>query len=128
MEIKQIAATTENVESAISKIKIFATDNGYQVLGIFETGTLTFDSKRKEKAVKKYLWKLDNKVTMAQANLFLHFLYKKVYKLDKTPRIEYSEKELKIKNAKKAWKKVREESDKLKIAYFQEKGDFYRKK
>jgi len=136
METKQIAATKENVEIAINKIKEFATEKGYQIIGEFKKegvlstifgSSLKFESKSKEKVLRTYLWRLDQRVTMAQANKFLHFLYKKVYKLDSAPRIEYSEKELKIKEARKAWKKVQAEAEKLLLEYKNEKGDFYKK-
>lgn len=63
---------------------------------------------------------------MSNANRFLHFLYKKLYKLDKAPYVEYSERELKIKEAKKAWKKVKLEAEKLQKEYKDTKGDFYK--
>lgn len=127
METKQIAATKENVEIAINNIKKFAEERGYQITGKFQEGTLAFDSKSKEKVLMNYLWRLSQKVTMAQANKMLHFLYKKVYKLQDGPKIDYSEKEIKIKAARKAWKKAQAEADRLLSEYKKEKGDFYKK-
>lgn len=137
METKQIAATKENVELAINTIKNYANEKGYQILGEFKKegllsgvfgSSLKFESKSKEKVLRNYLWRVENKPGMAIANKFLHFLYKKVYKLDESPRVEYSEKELKIKAAKKAWKKIQLEADALRLAYKTEKGDFYKTK
>lgn len=127
METKQIAATKENVEIAINNIKKFAKEKGYQITGDFKEGVLSFDSRSKEKVFKNYLWRLSQGVSMAQANKMLHFLYKKVYKLNEAPKVEYSEKELKIKTARKAWKKAQAEADRLLAEYKQEKGDFYKK-
>lgn len=137
MENKQIEATKTNVELAINNIKEYATSKGFQVQGefqqegflqnLFGSTKIHFDSKSLEKVCKKYLWRLDQKMGMSISNRFLHFLYKKVYKLDKAPRIEYVEKELKIKQARKAWKKLEVEVEKLQAAYKLEKGDFYKK-
>lgn len=127
MEIKQIQATKENVDKAINEIKKYSSEKGYQIIGETAKGDLRFDSKKKEKVLRKYLWMVENKMGMSSANRFLHFLYKKVYKLDKAPRIEYSEKELKIKESRRAWKKVQQEADKLLAAYKEEKGSFYKK-
>src|ERR1035437_6340683 len=115
MEQKQIEATKENVELAINKIKEYSNTKGYQVKGEFKeagffekfigSSKIKFDSKSQEKVCKNYLWRLEQKIGMQNANRFLHFLYRKVYKLDKAPYVDYSEKELKIKESRKAWKK-----------------------
>ena len=138
METKQIEATKENVELAINKIKKYAEEKGYQVKGEFKqdgffanllgSSKLKFESKSQEKVCKNYLWRLDKKIGMSVSNRFLHFLYKKVYKLDKAPCIDYSEKELKIKETRKAWRKIKEEAEKLQAAYKLEKGTFYKQK
>jgi len=136
METKQIAATKENVEIAINNIKKFAEAKGYQIRGEFKKegilssifgSNLKFKSWSQQKVLKNYLWRLDKRVTMDQANKFLHFLYKKVYDLETAPNVDYSEKELKIKAARKAWKKVQAEADRLHAEYRTEKGDFYKK-
>jgi len=129
METKQIAATKANVELAINNIKKYAEGKGYQVIGDFSDrgpGELTFESKSKEKVCRKYLWRLEKKMGMSCANRFLHFLYKKVYKFDKAPKVEYSEKELKIQQARRAWKKMQIEAEKLQAAYKLEKGTFFK--
>lgn len=63
---------------------------------------------------------------MSVANRFLHFLFKKVLKVENAPYIDYSEKELKIKEAKNAWRKMKIEAEKLQEAYKLEKGTFYK--
>jgi hypothetical protein len=128
METKQIEATKANVELAINNIKKYAEEKGYQVKGDFTSGDLKFESKSKEKVCRNYLWRLDKKMGMSVANRFLHFLYKKVYKTETAPSIDYSEKELKIKEARKAWRKLKEEAEKLQAAYKLEKGTFYKQK
>jgi len=124
---KQIPATKENVEIAINRVNGFAKERGYQIVGEFTEGSRSFESKSKDKVLRNYLWRTGKHTSMAQANKFLHFLYKKVYKFSSAPRIEYSEKELKIKESRKAWKKVQLEADTLLAAYKAEKGDFYKK-
>lgn len=130
METKQIAATKANVELAINNIKNYANEKGFQLIGNFSDrgpGELTFESKNKEKVCRNYLWRLEKKMGMSVANRFLHFLYKKAYKLDEAPKVDYSEKELKIKEARKAWKKMQAEAEKLQAAYKTEKGTFFKK-
>ena len=144
-----VDATYENVESAIAKIKLFAEEKGYQIKGEFSPSApeqkgllsklfsskpekvehvMNFESKKKKKVLKHYLTRLEKHISMSQANKFLHFLYKTIYQLDAAPKINYSEKELKIKESKKAWKKIQIEADKLQAEYKKEKGDFYKKK
>jgi hypothetical protein len=137
METKQVEATKANVELAINKIKEYAQEKGYQVLGDFKEDSFfaklvgsdkpKFESKNQEKVFRKLLWRMENKISMKNANWFLR-LYAKVFKLEKAPRVEYSEKELKIKEARKAWKKMQLEADRLQAVYKTEKGDFYKKK
>ncbi len=136
METNTVEATKANVDAAVNNIKKYAEEKGYQIIGEFkEEGFLSkllskdleFDSQNKKKVCRNYLTLLERKMKMSTANKFLSFLYKKVYKLEKAPKIEYSEKELKIKESRKAWKKVQIEADKLLAAYKLEKGDFYKK-
>lgn len=135
----KLEATSKNVATTIEAIEKFAADKGFQIIGdlkekkqgflagIFNLN-LSFESKSKEKVLRNYLTRLDKKVGMALANKFLHFLYKKVYKLETAPKVEYSEKELKIKAARKAWRIALEATKQAEIAYKTEKGDFYKTK
>jgi len=132
METKRtvlVEATSQNVAKAIDAIKKFADENGYQMKGDLNlpSSSLVFESKSQEKVCRKCLTRLSGRVTMSTGNKFLHFLFKKVYKLDSTPHIEYSEKELRIREARKAWKKAQAEAERLRVAYRTEKGDFYKK-
>lgn len=134
-----IEPTEANVKTAIENIKLFAEKNGYQIKGnftvsqnliqsIFGKGlTLRFESKSLQKVCRDYLTRMDRKLGMCVINTFLHFLYKRIYKLDNAPQIEYSEKELKIKAAQKAWKKSMHETESRRLAYKIEKADFYKK-
>jgi len=138
MESKQIMATKENVELAINNIKKYAEEKGYQIKGefkqegflssLFGSSKITFESKSKEKVCRNYLWRLEKKMGMSIANRFLHFLYKKTYKLEQAPKVDYSDKEIKIQEARKAWKKLQKESELLMAAYKAEKKDFYKVK
>lgn len=136
MNTIKIEATSQNVQTSITAIKKYAEEKGYQIIGEFKKeglisgllgSKLTFESKSQEKVLRNYLTKFDKKPGMATANRLLHFLYKKVYKLDKAPYVEYSEKELKIKSARKAWRKSLAETEALMKVYKEEKKDFYKK-
>lgn len=131
-----VQPTKENIEAAFTKITEFAKSNGYVVEGEMKLPTNLlgikkspeFNSKSQAKVVQNYLTRLDRKVTMGQANRFLHMLFKHVYEQDKAPKIEFSERELKIRASRKAWKKAQAEADKLQAEYKANKGDFYKKK
>ena len=130
MNTVKIEATSQNVENAIASIKKFAEEKGFQIIGDIEQRSwqlLKFESKSQEKVLRNYLTKLDKKPGIALINRMLHFLYKKIYKLETAPQIEYSEKELKIKAARKAWRKSLAETEALMKAYKEEKGNFYKK-
>ena len=136
MKTIKLEATKQNVEHCIGLIEQYVQDKGYQIIGHLKkesflsglfTQKLKFDSKSQEKVLRNYLTRLDKGVGMAVANKFLHFLYKKVYKMEMAPRIDYSEKELKIKAAQKAWKQSVETMKKLREEYKLEKGNFYKK-
>lgn len=84
-------------------------------------------SKNKEKYLRRLMHRVLVRPSWCNANLYLHFLFKKCLGLDSFPRIERSEKEEKIQAARKAWKKSAAETEKLRLAYKAEKGDFYKK-
>lgn len=129
METKtQIQSTNENVDITMNSILNFVKDNNYQIKGDIKTMTLVFDSKKKKKVLSKYLTSLSTKVTLKQSNRFLHFLFKKIYKLSESPKIILSEKELNIQVARLAWKKSQLETDILLKKYKEEKGDYYKTK
>ena len=132
-----VEANNDNIASAIYKIRKFAEEKGYRIIGNTDLPknmfgvqkSIKFDSKSQQKVVRHYLTRLDKKITMMTAGKFLHFLFKKIYKLETpAPCIEYSEKELKIKAAKIAWKKMAAEAERLRVSYKTEKGDFYKTK
>lgn len=130
-----LEANNENIENTFKKIQQYAEASNYRVIGEMKIPTtlgikksLHFDSKRDKKVLRWYITTLDKKVTLRQANGFLYFLFRDIYKLDKSPEILLSEKELKIQAARKAWKKAAAEAEKLRVAYRTEKGDFYKKK
>lgn len=130
-----IEATNETVQGTFEKIKQYVTDKGYKLEGELKQPTnllgikkaLTFDSRKKMKVLRNYINRLDKKVSMRNANMFLHFLFRVIYKQDAHPRVELSDKEQKIQQARKAWKKVAMEAETLRLAYKAEKGDFYKK-
>jgi len=128
-------ANVTNIEATFKKIQEMSDAKGYTVKGdmtltnkLPAAGKIHFDSKRKMKVTRNYINRLNERASMSQANMFLHFLFKRILGLDSAPRIEYSEKERKIQNARKAWKVAQVAADKLHLEYTTEKGDFYKKK
>lgn len=122
-----VDATAENVKTAITNIVEFVNKNNFQLKGAMQEGKLDFPSTSKKKVLRNYLTRLSRRMSIKHANQFLHFLYKKIYKLDTALYVDLSEKELKIQAAKKAWKEVQKKADEAHTAYKAEKGDFYKK-
>lgn len=130
-----LEANAVNVQVTFDKIQKYADDNGFRIMGEMKTEKnllgftkqLSFDSKHKMKTLRNYINRLDKKVGFKTANLFLHFLFKKVYKVEASVSVELSEKETKIQTLRKSWKKAFAESEKLRLEYRTEKGDFYKK-
>lgn len=130
-----LEANIDNVDAIMKKIQEYATLNNYRILGgelklpttmLGGKKALRFESKKKKKVLRAYINRLDKHMGLAQINCFLHFLFKKIYELDKAPYVELSEKEIKIQTARKAWKKAAAEAEKLRAEYRKEKGDFYK--
>ena len=131
-----IEATPENIDKAINSIVEFARQKGYQIKGDLNRGTfrsildslmgIEFSSKGQEKTVRHYLTRLNKKITLRQSNRFLNLLYKGVYEADKAPHVDLSEKELKIKAARKLWKETQQKADEFLKQYKEEKGNFYK--
>lgn len=131
-----VEANEANVEKTIKSINEFAIAKGYQIKGELKVPTnmigiqktLSFESTSKKKVLRNYLTRWDRKPSLSMANRLLHFLFKKVYKLEEAPRLELSEKELKIQAAKKVWKETAKAAEALRLAYVTEKGDYYKKR
>lgn len=134
--VELLEVNQANIESTFAKITEYAESKGYRIMNKLKSPTtllgtaksMHFDSKRQKKALRNYINRIHKQANLRTINVFLHFLYKKIYGLDIAPSVELSEKEIKIQIARKAWKKVQMESDKLRLVYKQEKGDFYKQK
>lgn len=85
-------------------------------------------SKAKQKHLRRLMHRMLVRPTWCNANLYLHFLFKKCLGLDVVPKVQLSEKEEKIQQARRVWKKAQAEAEKLRLAYRAEKGDFYKTK
>lgn len=131
-----VEPTRDNINMIFEKIRKFTAEKGYRIAedlalptNFFKVEkTPVFKSKSQSKVVRDYLTRLDRRVSMSQANKFLHMLFVKVLSTETAPRIEYSERETKIKASRKAWKKLHLEAEKLLKEYKELKGDFYKKK
>ena len=131
-----LVATSENIEITFNKIRDFANARGYRIVNALKSPTnligmnkaLHFDSQRKKKVLRRYINQLDKNISLRNANQFLHFLFRKIYNIEAAPSVLLSEKEIAIQVARKAWKKSWAETEKLRLAYRTEKGDFYKQK
>ena len=130
-----VEPTKENVEAVFASIQKYASEKGYQIKGELKlptnllgmTKAIKFESKSHMKVIRNYVTTLNKGVRMGRANRFLHALFKGVYGLEHAPRIEYSDKELEIRAARKAWKKADTEAQLLLKKYKEIKGTFYKK-
>lgn len=85
-------------------------------------------SNNKEKHLRRLAHRFLQRQTWGNANLYLHFIFKKVLGLDAIPKIRLSEKEDKIVKARTAWREAQAEAEKLRLEYRTEKGDYYKSK
>lgn len=141
MTTTKVEATPQNINDAVARIAEYAKEKGYQFnesevpafreqsLAFWQGRKLSFESKSQEKVCRNYLTRFTKSISMSQANRFLHYLWRHVMKMDgQPPRVEYSEREQKIKAARKAWKTAQAEAEKLQAEYKTIKGDFYKSK
>lgn len=139
MTTTKIQATPQNINVAIMNIAEYAKAKGYDFnmkdiptlrenhLAFWQGKPLEFDSNRKKKICSNYLTRFSKKITMSQANRFIHFIWRHVLKNDGTaPEVKYSKRELEIRAAKKAWKAANTAAETLRLAYKDVKGDYYK--
>jgi hypothetical protein len=112
MTTTKVEATPQNINDAVVRIAEYAKAKGYQ----FNESEVPF----REQNIA--FWQ-------GRKYRFLHYLWRHVMKMDgQSPRVEYSEREQKIKAARKAWKAAQAEAEKLQKEYKEIKGDFYKSK
>lgn len=121
---QQLEINAENIQKSFDVIQEFAAIKNYVITGNLEFKNFTkeFPSNKSKKKFRNSLNTVISHVTMKSANMFLFHLSKYT---DSIIKIEYSERELAIKEAKKNWKSARKISEKLMIDYKNIKGDFY---
>ena len=116
----------------ISTIEDWCMENDYRIEGLpvglykMKLALSTNDniSKNQLKKINKYIIGLEKHISMRKANSFFHLLTKTC---GYNPvRIKYSEKEEKIKNARKLMLKAKETYENLLKEYKTEKGDYYK--
>jgi hypothetical protein len=121
------------MESLVDSLA-FAERVGYRINGDLPEREAILDhlldtSQSQNKRLIKWHFRLKRKLSMRSANRFLHAVCVKLLAYDAdvdVARIDYSEREAAIKAARKAWVKARDEAETLRLAYVEEKGDFYR--
>jgi len=121
---KTIEINESNLELAITSIKNFSTLRKLILQGELNLQTPSFITLGKKKAYRNALYRVINKPTMKNINVFLHLHSK--FTETKAAKLEYSETEKAIKSARSQWKKLREDAEKARLAYKEIKGDFYK--
>lgn len=142
METKEIKKVTENdakaltegVEMAFDVIEELAETKDWVLKGKinldleyigFKLGAETLNQRKK---LKRRINALITKKTMRAANHFLREIRKYMSSTSSALKFEYSEKEKKIKAARKEYVKARDLAMKLYEEYKEEKGDYYKRK
>lgn len=132
---------TERIKVCINTIDKFVNENNYQVSNVSEYNKLKDStylfgiqlqlsklSLNQRKKVRNALYRVNNNPTLRNVNYLLHILYTKVLKSDQRIKIKKSEKELAIEKARQEWITYRNEAERLRLAYKELKGDFYKNK
>ena len=119
--------STDNINKAAERINDFATSNDLKINGVIDSNILgaEYPSNKSKKRFRHSLNRVINHPTMKNCNLFLHYLAK--YSKSTTAKLEYSEKEKSIIEARKKWKEAKEIALKLLVEYKELKGDYYLK-
>jgi len=115
------------INNSIRQIEDYITINDYKVVGdikYIDNQNSDHISKNQMKKIQKYCFWISKKPTLRRINSFLSLLYR-TYRIEKI-RINISDKEVAIQNAKKEWKKSLAETEKLLYEYKKEKGNFYK--
>lgn len=130
-----VTGITENYNNALTSIitKINANDYVVKINGIEvsaeELANVKFDlsnlTKSGRKKVAKRLWIYNQKGTIKSINYLYHVLYTHVVIGEKI-KVDVSHKEAEIQSARKAYVKLRAETEAARIAYKLAKGDFYK--
>ena len=120
-----VPLTQESITNAISKIREFATKRKLVFDGSFTLNLPTnFPSNKKKKEFHNVLDRVLFKTTMRTSNVFLHKLAK--YNETAICKLEYSDKEKEIKNAKAKLNESIKVAIELRKTYNEVKGDFYK--
>jgi hypothetical protein len=119
--------STDNINKAAEIINDFATSNDLKINGVIDSNIsgAEYPSIKSKKRFRHSLNRVINHPTMKNCNLFLHYLAK--YSKGTTAKLEYSEKEKSIIEARKKWKEAKEIALKLLVEYKELKGDYYLK-
>ena len=120
-------APTENTRKAFASIKAFATSRKLVLTGNVDAFTnvpLRFSSKSEEKKFRWSLLRVTNRPSMKNINMFLSHL-SRVTGLTKI-KLDYSEQEKQIKEARKEWKFLQAKAEEARLKYKEAKGNFYK--
>lgn len=129
------SAIADMLMDSIAVVRADAIASGHQLRGDFPsreafTAPLSDSSHSVNKRLLKWHFRLKRKLSLRSSNQFLHFICVRWLKYghdQKLPQVDYSEKETAIKAARAAWVKARDEAEALRLAYVEEKGDYYKR-
>lgn len=122
-------ALTSLVVNTIEEIKAWSNKLEYRLEFELDKNSLTEEisnaSGKQKKRINAGARHFSQRPTLRSANRFLHTIFRKVLKAQPV-KIQLSEKETKIQDARKAWKNAMLKAEELRLVYKAEKGNFYK--
>jgi len=121
----QVEINAESMRSAEKTIVEMVNGRGLVLSEKMElSATLTFPSKKKTKEFKKLLNWVIEYPTIKRVSMFLRMYAR--FSGTPTVKVEYSQKELKIQEYRKAYVEARKKAIEAYARYKEEKGDFFK--
>ncbi len=126
---------TDRLTQALAQVQEHAQTHGYQQTGDIPTAKalhagVQVATQTLRKRLLKRAERLQQKTNLRSANQFLHLVCMRLLAYGpeaQAARVDVSEQEAAIREARQAWLKARNEAEAKRLAYVAEKGDFYRR-
>ncbi len=127
--------TTDRLMQAIAKVQDHAQTRGYLQTGDIPTAAALHTgvqaaTQTLRKRLLKRAERLQKKTNLRNSNQFLHLVCIRLLAYgpeSQVARVDVSDQEAAIREARQAWLKARNEAEAKRLAYVAEKGDFYRR-
>jgi predicted transcriptional regulator len=140
-DLKEIKTQTaskylnKNLEKAYEIATKYVKENNYRITySSNETSKILFEklkssnlSHNRSKKIAKQIFYIIAEPSIKKINRLMHLVYKTNETKSKY-KITKSNKELEIQSKRRVWKELRDQAEKARLEYVEEKGDFYKTK